>query len=1502
MELRPLPAEVIHKLRSGVAVVSLAHCMEELVLNALDAGATCIAVRLNMHYHKVQVVDNGHGMPRDQLENCGERYCTSKCRALSDLDNPEYYGYRGEAISSIVEMSGLVQIESKSSTCAESWCKTFARGKLRDLAPSVINRPSIGTTVTVLDFMYNLPVRRGSVSEAIDFEFCLQHLEGVALSHPEVSFTLRNDVTGEKHFQTHKTNSVLDIFAQLFGARKAATLKQVSLKKQRFALEAYISLEGHTTKQLQFVYLNKRLLLKTRIHKLVHNVIKKYVFGFQMKTTQLPGSPSKQRNKQPVFVIFVNCSSRTYDITYEPQKTFVEFTNWDKVTKLFEQLLNDFLREHGVISHNFVISGELVFSQKIPPECEPLARTDLNINVEEVPNALVSMKVCRKGSHNATVSIEEQCSTEQEVLTSPEHSTDKRLSAHGKESPAQSVNEKANLSQDSYGGVRNPKVAIALPPSFSLSANKRSKLCVQVKDSLFDISQKFKFTRRGQARGTCREQKSSATAALHHVHKDHTLLKHTHRQQNNLTKKTAVPSEKEDKPQPLIHEEFSCHKKLTFHTSERTSREEKNAPVVHALEKPTESVREPSASSGSSRRRQHSEDSSEVTIDSGPDNSVPNVLNKVPCQGYHPSKTQEKPSTYSKNFSKRPHSKDCSVVTSTSAHVPDNSVPVILSKAPCPAYHTSEMSDSRGILQRHSHFAQLTPLATKLRRKMKACPPPAEATSACIYDTSTYFSAPRILPQEEVSSKPARYCPTSESFIQTAGNRCVCVQVTGLRPVHHADVALSKAPRHLKPTFQHGQPKALYESLRLACQREELTPELTLPLPFTCTQYAESYATSEHQGKGSSHVVTSLASHIQGCMSGTTLSVPSACMQRTESCTTLEEQSKEITELVESTQPFALNLETNDQPAATEVAQVASQSDSFVDIDITSSSEGSAPSMTSEDELTGVNHATRTLTSQCVSNSQKDGSVPITARRYFSLGQLKLTQDNSSRADQEEVTCTPSSRSLQDVAPMQDTLSNTSPVANAVRPSVGNSSFRSTEIAEYELGGLTQPSPGESQAHQSGNSHGGSNAVDIFAVQQQVSDPIYGTHVVVEDEPDIVGGPGNLDDNTAAIELYPEDWASCIDPTTGEKVFINLTSGNSSFTLPPVCLEPDTAVAEPPNITALRTSYLAPAPCVPQFLPRPQDERTRFGCIPGPDQDVADMVRVWNNPAFACNTGQDIVDCGLLSKENGTGALYKITQLYKFTKEMVAHVKVIGQVDAKFIACLMPVSHNGAVQGESLVVLFDQHAAHERVRLEWLLENQYEARGQAKCVRSSSLKTELTVALEPNTLRRAALCEKEMRRLGIHYTVHDSSLSFTRLPVCLLEKDESEQRAGRPSTLASRMEELVRDHTETLLGTRHSAIALPKFLMDVLSSQACHGAIRFGSVLEKHECVKILKALSKCRLPFQCAHGRPSVTPIVDLRFLPSEEKQQQKPNLVGLCARLKRNGSSEEAITVSTA
>jgi DNA mismatch repair ATPase MutL len=52
----------------------------------------------------------------------------------------------------------------------------------------------------------------------------------------------------------------------------------------------------------------------------------------------------------------------------------------------------------------------------------------------------------------------------------------------------------------------------------------------------------------------------------------------------------------------------------------------------------------------------------------------------------------------------------------------------------------------------------------------------------------------------------------------------------------------------------------------------------------------------------------------------------------------------------------------------------------------------------------------------------------------------------------------------------------------------------------------------------------------------------------------------------------------------------------------------------------------------------------------------------------------------------------------KFSKEMFQNVKVIGHVGNKFIAGILQWKSKGNVN--KLLVLFDQHAADERVRLE----------------------------------------------------------------------------------------------------------------------------------------------------------------------------------------------------------
>lgn len=1461
MELNLLPADVVSKLRSGVAIVSVAHCMEELVLNALDAGATCVAVRLNMPYYKVQVVDNGHGMPRDQLENCGERYCTSKCRSLSDLEHPKFYGYRGEAISSIVEMSGIVQIESRSSTCNSSWCKVFARGKLREIAPSTTNRPSVGTTVTVLDFMYNFPVRRGCLSEAIDFEFCLQHLEGIALSHPEVSFTLRNDVTGEKHFQTHKTNSVCDIFAQLFGAQRAATLKHAIIKKKRLIVEAYIGLEGHTTKQLQFVYINKRLLRKTRIHKLFHNVIKKYVLGAHTKSAPLCGSPSKLRNKQPVFVIFIDCTSRTFDITYEPQKTFVEFTDWDKVTKMFEQLLNDFLYKHGIICHNFVINGELAFSQKTSPECEPAVRSDLNTNIEDVRNALVSMKACRKGPHTAA----EKSGRLENITTSA--SSEKDLD-HPAIPLVHSSNMEADVCQSRDVGSHRPKAVIALPPYFSAVSNTRPLLCMPENDTPFNCGKRIAFAKHSRSRPAHPEQTCGGVKQCSVPEDCPTRRRRlAHRHQNNPKRKTcAESSQQTDVGHEVTHKETNCYERALLLAPKPTPHTENAEDIALCLEK----KRQPAAIHSHScdelcssklhcncpctatqhksypkkmdspqqrhvvHRPSHNETNCHAKFTSFLPEPASHTAN---ANGASVANCAEKPRQAALKHShcteetldRDVHHKDNSIEMSNFQNASDNLLSDFLDEA-----HNHH---NHAFTQTHVHSVKPTPLATKLHRRMKAFLPTNKRTSA----TSAFF-APSDSPPFEAVAHPYT---TSESFIKTADFRCVCVQAQQLCPVHGTEIIPSKAPKFDQHSLQLDEENALDEPIRSACQTQKFMPETTLSQPFACSGNLE--------------------------------------------CGFTQSQINETTTApVQGTQPFTLQEEMACDPAALEMTETACVSGSPIEIDGISSSEEFTPVEITEDKCTadtqgtppGINHG-----------SSQDGPVPAATSSSFSLTQVKFIQSNNRHMTESSVTHSLFLGSMQKNSPQCKMFTQASCVTEKTSPCVENDNSWNVETAENELGGLTQPSPTDSQ--QLGKCKE-SNAVNAEALKQQLPSPKEGSATIPGERSRAnINGQSRTDDHISTVEMYPGNWASCIDPTSGKKVFVNMASGNSSFTLPSLCLEQeDPAPIEAPDTAKLRNVSLASAPFVQKFQPRPQDERPQFGCLPDAEQaDVANMVRAWNNPALSCTTtDQDIADGGLFSK--GSRPLYRITESYKFRKEMLNYVQVIGQVDAKFIACLMPLSQNRVVQEESLIVLFDQHAAHERVRLEWLLENQYEARGQARCVRSSALSSELTIALEPDSLRRAAMCEKEMRKLGIQYIVHNDGVSFKRLPVCLLEKDESEQRAGRPSTLSFRLKEFLRDHTEMLLGTRHSAITLPKFLMDVLSSQACHGAIRFGSVLEKSECHNILKALSKCMLPFQCAHGRPSLMPIVDLRFLPSE-KECQKPNLAALLSRLHGNINS---------
>ncbi|CAG2232875.1 MLH3 [Mytilus edulis] len=189
-----LPADVRSLLRTGVAITNVAQCVEELVVNALDAGATCVAIRVDLPCFKIQVVDNGKGIRQDDLQVVGERYSTSKCHEVSDLENLHYYGYRGEALASLRDITSILEINSRSQTSTHTFCKIFQQGRPLPISDSTVPRSSAGTTVTVHDLFYNLPVRKKCCNPALDLEKIRQKVEnfvGLKLK-PEISTKDRN--------------------------------------------------------------------------------------------------------------------------------------------------------------------------------------------------------------------------------------------------------------------------------------------------------------------------------------------------------------------------------------------------------------------------------------------------------------------------------------------------------------------------------------------------------------------------------------------------------------------------------------------------------------------------------------------------------------------------------------------------------------------------------------------------------------------------------------------------------------------------------------------------------------------------------------------------------------------------------------------------------------------------------------------------------------------------------------------------------------------------------------------------------------------------------------------------------------------------------------------------------------------------------------------------------------------------------------------------------------
>jgi len=154
--IRRLPDHLVNKIAAGEVVERPASAAKELVENALDAGATSIAVDLrDGGTTLVRVTDDGVGMSAEELPLALERHATSKLPTDEDLDAIATLGFRGEALAAIAAVSRFT-VTSRARG-ADTGLRLAGEGG------AIVQRLAVpaeaGTTVEVRDLFFNTPAR-----------------------------------------------------------------------------------------------------------------------------------------------------------------------------------------------------------------------------------------------------------------------------------------------------------------------------------------------------------------------------------------------------------------------------------------------------------------------------------------------------------------------------------------------------------------------------------------------------------------------------------------------------------------------------------------------------------------------------------------------------------------------------------------------------------------------------------------------------------------------------------------------------------------------------------------------------------------------------------------------------------------------------------------------------------------------------------------------------------------------------------------------------------------------------------------------------------------------------------------------------------------------------------------------------------------------------------------------------------------------------------------------
>jgi len=259
-----LDPQTVGQIAAGEVVERPLSVVKELVENAVDAGATRIAVSLeDGGVTLVEVVDDGVGIAPEELPLAVTRHATSKLAMATDLESVDTLGFRGEGLASIAAVAQLEVVSRQEGAQIGARVRAFAE------AASAVEAAAspIGTTVRARDLFQNVPVRREYLrSSSAEFNRVSGWLSTFALGYPGITFSLHHD--GKEIFVMPATADMRARLAMVFGKIPAESLIPLDPQAARGlqgTLSGFISTPGNdrADRRMQLLFVNGRLLRST---------------------------------------------------------------------------------------------------------------------------------------------------------------------------------------------------------------------------------------------------------------------------------------------------------------------------------------------------------------------------------------------------------------------------------------------------------------------------------------------------------------------------------------------------------------------------------------------------------------------------------------------------------------------------------------------------------------------------------------------------------------------------------------------------------------------------------------------------------------------------------------------------------------------------------------------------------------------------------------------------------------------------------------------------------------------------------------------------------------------------------------------------------------------------------------------------------------------------------------------------------------------------------------